>query len=64
MSTIIHSDKVHPIDGGCWFCHIKDDNLVFDTEFDTYVHINCIKKELESGHESEAIFMTYLLIDE
>lgn len=53
--------KVHPSVGGCWFCHTKDDKLVFDSEFDTYVHIDCIKEALKKGPGSEADFMTYLL---
>lgn len=33
--------EVQPSDGGCWYCHTKDDDLVFCCEFDTYVHKNC-----------------------
>ena len=53
---------VEPGHGGCWFCYTKDDKLVYDTEFDTYVHIECIKKVLkENPRQPEAQFMKYLL---
>jgi len=48
--------------GGCWFCYRETNNLVFDTEFDTYVHIECIEKALkENLNHPEAKFMKYLL---
>ena len=46
--------------GGCWFCNNKDDDMVFDTEFDTYVHVDCIQDNLYNP-DSEAQFMAYLL---
>ncbi len=51
-----------PQEGGCWFCYIKDDELVFDGEFDTHVHTDCIEKALaeDPGHP-EALLMKYLL---
>lgn len=53
---------VPPENGGCWFCYKKDDNMAFDTEFDTNVHIECIKKALEGDpNHLEAKFMKYLL---
>ena len=33
-----------PIEGGCWFCHRKTGDMEFDTEFDTYYHIDCLEK--------------------
>ena len=38
------TNKVHPCDGGCWYCHTKDDKLVFCWEFDTYIHEECAQK--------------------
>jgi hypothetical protein len=35
-----------PTDGGCWYCHRKDDRLVFCSEFDTYIHEDCIKARI------------------
>jgi len=54
--------KVSPVQGGCWFCWEKDDKLVFDSEFDTAVHVKCIRKVLavEPNHP-EANIMKYLL---
>jgi hypothetical protein len=56
--------KVSPAEGGCWFCHTVSDGMAFDYEFDTYVHLECVRKALEdSNHPSheEARFMSYLL---
>lgn len=39
-----------PCDGGCWYCHKKDDALSFCHEFDTYLHIECIKKALADAN--------------
>ena len=55
-------------EGGCWFCYEDDgDDLVFDSEFDTYVHLSCIRKQLQNklnNDTSEADVMKYLLNDE
>jgi hypothetical protein len=40
--------KVSPNDGGCWYCHNKDEGLVFCMEFDTFIHIDCIKEQIAS----------------
>ena len=51
-----------PEHGGCWFCNIKNDELVFDTEFDTNVHKECIMAALKHDpNHREAIYMKYLL---
>ncbi len=59
---------LHPCKGGCWFCHEdgEDIYLVFDTEFDTYVHKSCILAELSkdpasASYNPEAEIMKYLL---
>ena len=55
--------KKSPNDGGCWFCYEDGgDDLVFDSEFDTYVHLSCIKKNLNQGNEAD--IMKYLLEEE
>lgn len=36
-----------PQDGGCWFCHKDEGDMLFSTEFDTYLHKDCLIKELE-----------------
>jgi hypothetical protein len=48
---------------GCWFCHRgTEDDLVFDVEFDTPVHIGCIRDALkEDPNHPEARWMKYLL---
>jgi hypothetical protein len=53
---------------GCWFCGLMDEKLVFDYEFDTYVHTACIQQVLKEGDEDdernmEAQLMSYLLGD-
>lgn len=54
--------KKSPGNGGCWFCH--DDapqGLVFDGEFDTFVHISCLKEAIKNSNDEEAQIMSYLL---
>ena len=56
--------KLHPCEGGCWFCKQDDESeiLDFDNEFDTFVHISCIKKALqENPDDPEANIMKYLV---
>jgi hypothetical protein len=54
--------KKDPVDGGCWFCHTDDLPMVFDYEFDTLVHEQCIRATLaEDPEHPEARCMTYLL---
>jgi len=51
-----------PGHGGCWFCFIRNADLSFDSEFDTYVHIQCIKRELVfNPSNEEAHIMSYML---
>ncbi len=55
-------------DGGCWFCGKVDKFLIYEEEFDTYVHVDCIRKALEDGEKNsetptEAKRMSYLLGD-
>lgn len=38
---------VSPRDGGCWYCHKDNGDLVFCFEFDTYIHLECIDKRGE-----------------
>jgi len=51
-----------PGSGGCWFCFVRNADLTFDGEFDTYVHAQCIKRELVfNPSNEEAHIMSYLL---
>lgn len=52
--------EVSPNDGGCWYCYREYEPMIFDTEFDTYLHKKCLIKALEEGSE-EAQIMSYLL---
>jgi hypothetical protein len=45
----------HPTQGGCWFCldtENMDKEKVFCNEFDCYLHIECLKKELEKNPDN------------
>lgn len=60
--------KKSPSQGGCWFCHddsiVEKGFLVFDDEFDTFVHLPCIKEQLKKDPKHpEAELMVYLLED-
>jgi hypothetical protein len=53
-----------PYNGGCWFCFRDTPDMVFDTEFDTNVHLDCIRQHLtnpKSHNHTEAQMMAYLL---
>lgn len=43
--------KSHPSKDGCWYCYDNENTeanpLYFCCEFDTMIHLNCIKKRLE-----------------
>ena len=57
---------VPPSAGGCWFCYTapQDKPMLFDTEFDTFVHEDCLRKTLEEEPDHpEASIMAYLLED-
>ena len=67
-TEIMRTKKVNSNDGGCWFCHKKDNNMLFDSEFDTFVHADCIRTCLKSHAEKkeypegcECAVMSYLL---
>jgi plasmid maintenance system antidote protein VapI len=47
--------------GGCWFCG-EDECDAFDSEWDTYLHLDCLRETLkrEPDHE-EAVHMRYLI---
>lgn len=53
--------KVSPMNGGCWFCYRDHAPLVFDVEFDTCLHINCLKEAVKDENNQEAQIMSYLL---
>ena len=43
--------QVSPNDGGCWYCHTTDGEMLFSTEFDAYVHKECIERAVEHDEE-------------
>ena len=55
--------KLGPTQGGCWFCNQDDEQipLVFDSEWDTFVHLPCLVEALKDPDDGEAACMTYLL---
>lgn len=59
MST---KGKVSPHEGGCWFCHHDTpQGLVFDFEFDTWIHLSCLNEAVKDPNNEEAQIMAYLL---
>ena len=59
------SDRTY---GRCWFCGKVDKFLIYEEEFDTYVHVDCIRKALEDSEKTgkkatEAKLMSYQLGD-
>ena len=57
--------EVAPHDGGCWYCHTADENLVFSIEWDAYVHLACVREALERDpQDAEAwVFARELGVD-
>lgn len=54
--------RISPNEGGCWFCYKRTDDMLFDMEFDAYVHEECLRNELIKNPENEeAQIMSYLL---
>lgn len=48
--------------GGCWFCLNDEGEMLFDTEFDTWIHEECLRSELKENPDNpEAQLMKYLL---
>lgn len=59
--------KCKPQDGGCWYCHTDDPPLNFSFEFDTWIHIKCIKfvRDNSSEHDPEnEIFLREFAIED
>lgn len=51
----------HATQGGCWFCNMSGTD-VYDSEFDTFLHLQCLRDALEKEPEHpEATIMQYLL---
>jgi hypothetical protein len=48
-------DYLSPSDGGCWFCHGRPETpgLYFCWEFDTYVHLECLRDELQETPDNQ-----------
>jgi hypothetical protein len=62
ISGSLHYGNILIKKAGCWYCHTSDDTLVYDSEFDTMVHIECIKEALRMDpNDQEAKFLSYLI---
>jgi hypothetical protein len=57
------NDFLRPENGGCWYCYRGNpEGMRFDGEFDTNVHVECIKDTLEVDPlHPEALLQKYLL---
>lgn len=54
--------KVSPQDGGCWYCERVDEDLVYDDEFDTMIHLDCVRQVLKyNPNDLEVQFLSYLI---
>lgn len=55
-----------PQDGGCWYCHTDDGDMLFSTEFDTYVHMKCLEATVAENdpNDREAAIMAAELLPE
>ena len=48
--------KKTPQEGGCWYCHEDTSPLLFSTEFDTYVHEDCIRSQTNPTSEDRIMY--------
>lgn len=48
-----------PNDGGCWFCETDDNKggWAFSSEFDAYVHVQCLRTAARCPDDPEAAIM-------
>ena len=37
-----------PSDGGCWYCHTDDGDMLFSSEFDCFLHAECLVERIKS----------------
>lgn len=61
LQSMPESIEVKPQDGGCWHCSTANnlDDMHFDSEFDTNVHLNCVRAAIEDENP-EAEIQSYL----
>jgi len=45
--------SVPPHRGGCWYCHNEDLDLRMSREFDTGIHLQCIKDRLDANPDDQ-----------
>lgn len=47
----------HPNQGGCWYCHDDEGEMLFSVEFDCYIHEKCLRNALKDEKDREAQIM-------
>ena len=61
----LRTGDVTPGQGGCWYCYEDDGTADFSREFDTSIHIRCLKHHISNvleKHDPEAdVFFRELL---
>lgn len=63
MNEATGSLPLHPCQGGCWYCHMDGCDR-FDSEFDTMLHLDCLRRVLEiDPNHPEGRCQSYLLDD-
>ena len=56
------TEIVNPSNGGCWFCSTKENKIIlFSTEFDSYVHEECLLKADKENPEREIMMREFNL---
>lgn len=55
--------KILPNDGGCWYCFTTDDDLVFCSEFDCNVHLECARTAVKKDPEDREASIIFAEID-
>lgn len=47
----------YPEEGGCWYCNLVDNDLIFCYMFDTFVHADCVRKMAMHSSNEEALLI-------
>ena len=42
-----------PNDGGCWYCNNDLGTMYFSTEFDAYLHLECLKARIAENRSDD-----------
>ncbi len=51
---------MNPEEYPCWFCGCKDGRMEFSLEFDTPVHMSCVRREADQNNPEAILILLEL----